>query len=256
MSTKINKLFQQWPKRTVATQNWLSALGISRALANWHVRSGWLERFGPRAFVRPGEQVDWQGGLYALQQQLRLTVRAGARTALELQGLAHYLPIGANPVVFLVSDGRERLPSWFTSRRWNVQVRHRCLSLFTSIPEGTSSQIDCGGFQVIASSPERAMLEAIRLATTNAAIEHAHLLMDALTTLRPSAVQQLLETCRSVKVKRFFLWSAATHEHAWVNRLDLTGVDLGKGKRHLYKGGVFDHKYQITVPKPETVPDV
>ena len=35
------------------------------------------------------------------------------------------------------------------------------------------------------------------------------------------------------------------------NRLTVARVDLGKGKRSLYRGGRFDPKYRITVPKQE-----
>ena len=37
--------------------------------------------------------------------------------------------------------------------------------------------------------------------------------------------------------------------HAWVNKIDLTKVNFGKGKRVVVKGGILDSKYQITVPK-------
>jgi len=76
-TAKLNQLFQRWPKGTVATQTWLNQLGISSKLANWHVGSGWLNRFGARAFKQPGDQVGWQGGLYALQTQLKMTVHIG-----------------------------------------------------------------------------------------------------------------------------------------------------------------------------------
>ena len=36
--------------------------------------------------------------------------------------------------------------------------------------------------------------------------------------------------------------------HPWLKFLDLSKVDLGKGKRSLVKGGVYISKYQITVP--------
>jgi hypothetical protein len=45
-----------------------------------------------------------------------------------------------------------------------------------------------------------------------------------------------------VKVKRLFLWSAENVGHAWFERLDVAQVDLGKGKRQLYKGGQLDKK--------------
>jgi hypothetical protein len=59
-----------------------------------------------------------------------------------------------------------------------------------------------------------------------------------------------------VKVKRLFLWSAETIGHAWFDRLDLAQVDLGKGKRQLYKGGRLNRKYQITVPAQDDLPNV
>lgn len=75
--SKINWVYQKWPKGTVATLKWLNDLGVSSKLANWHVRSGWLEDFGTGAFIQPGDKVDWQGALYALQAQLGMTIHVG-----------------------------------------------------------------------------------------------------------------------------------------------------------------------------------
>jgi hypothetical protein len=76
--------------------------------------------------------------------------------------------------------------------------------------------------------------------------------MEGLTTLRPRIVQSLLEKCASVKVKRLFMLLAENCKHAWVQKVDLSKVDFGKGKRALVKGGRFDSKYKITVPNTET----
>jgi hypothetical protein len=62
-------------------------------------------------------------------------------------------------------------------------------------------------------------------------------------------VQQLLEQCASVKVKRLFLYMAEKAGHAWVKHLDRSKVDLGSGKRSVAPGGVYVPKYEITVPK-------
>jgi len=254
--SKLNQLLQNWPGGTVATQRWLNTQGVSSKLANWHVGSGWLERFGPRAFCRPGDSVDWRGGLYALQAQLGLTVHVAALTALELQGRAHYLPLGAAHTVKLVSDKPEDLPTWFKTHPWRARVQHHTLALFGSNPSASMTRLDCGGFDVSMSSPERAILEEMRLAKTNAAIEHSLQLMENLVALRPGLVQELLEACQSIKAKRLFLWSAERAQHAWVEDLDVNRIELGSGKRQLYKGGRFDAKYQITVPEEEDLPDV
>lgn len=253
---KLNHLLQEWSRGTVATLMWLRRLGISSNLANWHVRSGWLVRFGPRAFVQPGDRVDWQGGLYALQSQLNMTIHVGARTALELLGRSHFVPLGRRKTVVLISDRPEQLPAWFRNHPWEVNVKHTCLSLFTALPAKAVTRLDCGGFELVASSAERAVMEEMRCAQTNGAIEHVCQLMDGLTMLRPDVVQNLLELCRSVKVKRLFLWSAERAGHAWFQRLDLSLVNLGKGKRQIYKKGTLDRKYQITVPQEEELPDV
>jgi len=238
------------------TQTRLDQLEVSSKLANWHVDSGWLERFGARAFIQPGDQVDWRGGLYALQTQLGLSVHVGARTALELQGLSQFVPIGRQGKVILISDRPEQLPRWFRNHPWKVELEHHRLSLFTRVPEAASIKLDCGGFGIVASSSERAIMEQMRLTRTNEDVEQAYQLMEGLTTLRPRVVQELLANCRSVKVKRLFLWSAETIGHPWFARLDLAQVDLGKGRRQLYKGGSLNLKYQITVPTEEELPGV
>ena len=73
--------------------------------------------------------------------------------------------------------------------------------------------------------------------------------MESLVTLRPEIVQKLLEICRFVKVKRLFMYMGEKHKHPWVEKLDRSRVDLGRGKRRIVSGGELDPKYQITVPK-------
>jgi hypothetical protein len=254
--TKINRLLQAWPRGTVATQPWLTAHGVSSRLALSYVRAGWLTHLGPRAFLQAGDRAGWRGGLYALQSQLGMTSHVGARTALDLQGLSHFVPMGSAQLLVLISDKVERLPSWFRRHPWEARVEHHALALFEEIPEAATTYLDCGGFQIALSSPERAIMEEIRLTRTNPDIEHSIQLMENLSALRPRLVQQLLERCTAVKVKRFFLWSAEHAGHAWVDQLDSARVEVGSGKRQLYKGGGLDPKYAITVPQQESPPGV
>lgn len=80
-------------------------------------------------------------------------------------------------------------------------------------------------------------------------IDEANYLMEGLSSLRPSVLQTLLETCKSVKVKRLFLYMAEHHNHAWFKRLETSSMDLGSGKREIIKGGKLDKKYKIVVPE-------
>lgn len=215
-----------------------------------------MVRLGHGAFARAGDRLDWRSGLYALQTSLDMSIHVGGRTALELQGLSHYVPLGEEAPVLLVSDGIEYLPVWFREYPWRHKLSHHCANLFDPLPTDTTAELDCGGFSIRMSSPERAIMEEMYFVQDNSDIQHVQELMLGLTSLRPDHVQSLLISCRSVKTKRLFLWAADTAGHAWFGRLDATKVDLGTGKRSLYKGGVMDNRYQITVPPPEDLPHV
>ena len=249
-------MLQAIPRGAVVTTPKLTELGVSPQLARKYVQNGWLDRLGSGAFSRSGDSLDWLGAVHALQSQLRLTVHVGAVSAMELQGRAHFVPLGQGRRITLVSDRREHLPKWFTVHPWPVTLYHRCITLFDKFPDASISSLNRGDFSVDVSAPERAIMEEMHLANSNIAIEHAMLLMEGLSTLRPSLVQPLLENCTSVKAKRLFLWSAERAQHSWLEQLRLSRVELGTGKRQLYEGGQLHPKYLITVPPEEELPHV
>ena len=72
---------------------------------------------------------------------------------------------------------------------------------------------------------------------------------DGLRTLRPGLLQRLLETARSVKVRRLALWFADRHAQPWRERLDRDRIDLGSGNRSLVPDGRLDPTYRITYPR-------
>jgi hypothetical protein len=253
---KINRLLQTWPPGAVLTQRALTDLGVYRQLINRYAHYGWVKKLGAGAYVRAGETVNWRGGLHALQNQLGLTVHVGADTALALSGRAHFVPLGTRQRVTLVSDQQEQLPAWFRQYPWGDDIQHHCIRLFDTIPTQASARMNDGGVQFLLSSPERAIMEQMRLTRTNEGIDYAIELMAGLSMLRPDVAQGLLVACRSIKVRRLFLWAAEAAQHDWVTRLDPDKIDLGTGKRQLYKGGKLDAKYRITVPPPEALPDV
>ena len=109
--------------------------------------------------------------------------------------------------------------------------------------------VDSKTFSVKASGSARALMECLYLAPEKFDLMEAYQIMEGLTTLRPTKVQQLLEQCRSVKVKRLFLFMAEHAGHPWVKHLDLTKIETGAGVRSLADGGVYVPKYQITIPR-------
>ncbi|MFO8164624.1 MAG: type IV toxin-antitoxin system AbiEi family antitoxin domain-containing protein [Desulfatiglandales bacterium] len=202
----------------------------------------------PGAFARAGDVVEWSGGLYAIQSQLGLSVQVSDKTALQLQGYAHFLPLGKGETLSLFGLPGTRLPAWFCQNDWGIQLRYTTAGLFDE-PTGVGlTQKEMGTFSIRLSAPERSMMEMLYFVPTRESFEEAGLLMEGLATLRPDLVQTLLEKCLSVKVKRLFLYLAEKSNHAWLNRLEPSRVNLGKGKRMIVKGGRLEGKYGITVP--------
>ena len=254
--SKVNRMLQNLVPGTLLTPAWLADQGVSRDLARRYVASGWLERVGRGAYKRTGDPVDWQGAVHTLQTQLEMTVHVAGLSALQLKGLGHYLSLGEEVSVLLISDGSERLPTWFSGKDWGVEIVHRCAHLFDSagnLPLGT---VGHKGFSVKVSTPERAAFEMLYCIGDNETFDYARTVFEGLGTLRPQEVQKLLVSCRSVRVKRLFLWMARGGAHPWLKYLDPGCVDLGSGKRVVYEGGELDGELLITVPRRREGSDV
>jgi hypothetical protein len=244
----LNRLLQLWPYGSVAVASWLKSMGAYQQLVHEYEKSGWVRRIGRGAFARAGDVVEWSGGLYAIQSQLCLPVHVADKTALQLQGYAHFLPLGKGGTLSLFGLPGTRLPAWFCQNNWGIQLRYTTARLFHDQTGIGLTQKEMGTISIRLSAPERAMMEALYFVPTRESFEEAGLLMEGLATLRPDLVQTLLEKCLSVKVKRMFLYLAEKSNHAWLGRLEPSRIGLGKGKRVIVKGGRLQGKYGITVP--------
>jgi len=250
MESKINLLLQNLPKGVVILASWLTRQGYSHALQQKYIRSGWLEQIGQGAFKRVGDNVTVFGALYAFQSQAKKDIHIGGHSALSIQGYAHYIEMKQRELCLFSSQGF-KLPAWFINYKWEQKYVHRQTNL---LPAGLAlTTNNTASFEVIISSPARAMLESLDMVPAQFDISEAWQIMEGLGTLQPRQVQTLLEKCESVKAKRLFLYFAEKAGHSWFHYLKTDKINLGKGKRCLVKGGKFIRKYQITIP--ETLAD-
>jgi hypothetical protein len=250
--SKINQLLKVWPSGTVAVLPWLEKQGVYQQLVHEYEKTSWVRRVGQGAYAKGGDKVEWTGGLHAIQKQMGLPIHVGGKTALQMQGYAHFLPMGKGTTVSLFGPPDIKLPTWFRQYRWGAKVRYTTTNLFRGEADHGLTKKDMGSYVVTVSTPERAIMEVLYGVPGEESYDEAKLLMEGLTTLRRQVVQALLEQCTSVKVKRLFMVVAESFRHAWVKKLDLSKVDFGKGKRMLVRGGRLDSKYNITVPDSET----
>jgi len=244
--TKINQLISNYPAGIVFQSSWLERQGYSLALQQRYRKSGWLQLVERGALIRPNDKVGYEGALYALQTQSEMTVHPGGKTALNLLGRAHYLELSSKKVT-IFGGKEEKLPGWFKKHDWGLKVEYFSTSF---LPGGVGLvQVEIGNFSLQVSGPPRAILECLYLAPKKIGLQECYELMEGLNDLNPYKVQQLLEECTSIKVKRLFLYFAERAGHAWFKKLDLKKIDLGSGKRSVVKNGTLIEKYQITVPK-------
>jgi hypothetical protein len=243
--TKINQLLQSQPAGIVLQSSWLAGQGYSLNLQKYYRKSHWLQSIGTGALVRAGDTVGYEGAVYALQKQTGLSVHPGGRTALSLLGKAHYLDFATSRVVLFGGKG-ENLPLWFKKHPWGVKLDYFQTTFLP--PELGLTEVEFKNFSIKVSGATRALMECLYLAPKKQELKECFELMEGLNNLPPKQVQTLLEKCRSVKVKRLFLYLAEKAGHGWFKHLDMKAIDLGKGKRSIVKNGIFVDKYAITIP--------
>lgn len=242
----LNQLLQNWPKGTVATSAWLKEQGVSMSLIKRYRASNWIESIGRGAAIRTGDKVEWQGALCALQQQLHIKIHVGGKSALELQGYAHFIKLGKSTTQ-LFFQKRQKLPTWFLKNDWGTSIQIHETQFLTESEGIIAHRV--GDYSIMISGPERSFLETLYLVPKQQGLKESYYLLENLIDLRPSVLQLLLERVNSIRVKRLFFFLADKINHPWLARLDRSRINLGSGKRQIIKDGIFDKNYMITVPK-------
>jgi len=245
--SKISKIMQEIPKSLVLSSSWLVSKGYSYELQQRYRKSGWLKSIGKGAMLKSGDTLLLSGALAALQSQANINIHIGGRSALELNGVAHYLQL-SSPEVTLFTHSKTKLPVWFTNNKWDTDYKLFKTSLFNNNAVGLIDYQDVG-IDIKVSSSGRAMIECLSLCPNNFPLTEASELMESLSTLRPKQVQELLVECKSIKAKRLFLYFAERAKHSWFKHIDKTKIDLGAGNRSITSSGILVSKYSLVLPK-------
>jgi hypothetical protein len=244
--TKINQLLQNLPYGSVIYAAWLKEAGYSYSLQQSYRQSGWLSSIGKGVMVRSGQKLLLSGAVYALQQQAGLPVHIGGRTALGLLGFAHYLEVNRQDTLLFAPNGFN-IPRWVINNQWDSSPQFIKTSFLP--PKTGIISIDQQGFTLNISGAGRAMMECLEMAPAQFDLNEAWQIMQGLNLLPPATVQHLLTQCKSIKVKRLFLYLAHKADHSWFRKLRMDEIDLGSGKRSIVKNGVYVPAYKITLPE-------
>lgn len=233
----------------VVNRKWLKAKGFERTAIDYYVRSGKLESVDRGVYRRPGPSLKWEHLFYSLQE-LGYSLHVGGQSALNLQGYTHYLSLG-NTQTTIILYGKDKLPSWMNNIDENILFKAYTQKGFTKLPENTITTLVFGhwDWELNISSVELALFELLSQVKDESDFLVADKYFESATVLRTELINELLQICTHIQTKRLFMWFADRHSHQWSSKLNRDNVDLGSGKRSIIKGGLFDKKYNITVPK-------
>lgn len=211
----IKRLQAELPRGAPFDLATLALLGVSPQLAARYADGGWLVRLAQGVYAFPNDDFGVHGALKFLQQRVP-GLHVGGKSALALQGVRHNL--GSRDTLVLWGDARYALPAWFTSKfparyvhaglfDWpGVALASKTLGTPPGQPDG-----------VLASVPERAVLEMLYEVGTKQSLEEARNLFDGLRSPRKALLGQLLSCCTSVKAARLFL--------TWARETDVIDID-------------------------------
>jgi hypothetical protein len=270
--SKLKWLEENVPEGLIVTAAWLKRHGYSSSLRSQYLKVGWLEQPTRSVFRRARGTLRWEQVVISLQTLLEFPVTVGGRTALELQGYAHFVSQEQREVHLY---GRKPLPGWMGKLSMPTRfVFHKSTRVFRNDPitrgltnlswnvtndaltsmdpvHGAFNRMPWGQWDwpLSVSTPERALLELLDELPGRESFHVVDKLIEGLASLSPNRLQKLLEDCASVKVKRLFFFFAERHNPAWLKRIEREAIDLGAGDRMLVRGGKFDPVYRITVPE-------
>ncbi len=243
--SKINQLLSSQPAGTIMQSFWLKEQGYSLELQKRYRKSRWLEAIGTGALKRVNDKVSYEGAVYALQKQSKLSIHPAGKTALALLGLGHFIEFTSSNVV-LFGSKNENLPTWFKNYDWGTTINYHKTTFLPA--EKFLQEREFNNFSIKISNAPRGIMECLYLVPDEQDLMECFHFMESMNNVRPGVVQDLLENCKSIKVKRLFLYLAEKVNHDWFKKLEIEKIDLGNGKRSIVRNGVYISKYKITVP--------
>lgn len=242
--TKINGLLSKVRPSGLMFSGWLKARGYSDQLQKRYRDTGWLTALAKGVMYRTGANLSAFQSLSSYNEQLNVKSRVAAMSALEYAGYNHYVPMGKPTLMIALPWGVKR-PSWMNLDAFDMTFKTFSTQVFSHMEVSTLPD----DLYLYVSSPEQAFLECLLLAPKFYNYTDLYYIMEQMTTLRSDVLQQLLENTDSYRVKRAFMYMAEKADHYWYHELDLDRIVLGSSKLQLVKDGIYNAKYQMTVPK-------
>lgn len=241
--TNLKQLISSTPLKMIFLSSWFEKNGISSKSVHDHKKYGWLDVIGRGAFIKKGIEPELIAGINAVQTQTSYKLHIGGRYALDqYHNVRHYLRNDTKMELF--SSEQKPLPQWFRDTFKNKYIRIRT----SFLPDDLGFQeYVLDGLKLKISSPERALLEMLYV--SDISTKEAYQIFESMTVIKPNLLNDLLIECKSVKIKRLFMYLASQTGYSWVKKLHKDKIDFGSGVRVIDKTGYFNKEYNIIVDR-------
>lgn len=212
----------------VTSEDLRMRFGISPQLAALYVRNKFLTRLAHGVYCLPSDEIDLKDAINFLKQENH-SIHLASQSALAMAGIAHNIAF-SNQRAILWGDTLHRPPEWI-KRRFGIRYSPAEIFSFADIKLDRLTRPDLLGMPC--SIVERATLELLYETGTYQSFELTSNLFDLLPRLRLSVMVKLLQSCKSLKVKRLFAYFAGRsglieNVEAFFNE---NNISIGQGKR-------------------------
>jgi hypothetical protein len=205
----------------------LHEIGISNALAAKYVRSGWMERLDRGIFKLAGKSLDRDQTLRFLERRLP-DLHIASKSALGRHGYRQN--VSFDEVVIVWTEARIRLPAWAIETLRLKFGQHQLFedSLARELLYGRLPEYPEGP---LVAQPECALLEMLSDVGFGQEVEEARSIMESVTRLRTSRLEELFAACRKVKPLRLCVQWAEEFQLPWANNVrDWVPADKRAGR--------------------------
>ena len=237
------KILINTPSGIVLTSKWLKQQGISKDLLKVYRKNGLIKSIARGAFIKAYDIPPIEGAIYALQRDGFSVYIGGTSSLRQYHNIWQYLRQKEKTTLF--STKRETLPQWFRSAFADDYIY--CSTALFNTSDGFQSFANGLGYSVKGSCIERAYLELLYMCPEYISVQEAYEILELMVTIKPKLLQNLLENCTSIKVKRLFLYLASNLENDWYKKLDLSKIGLGTSTYKISKNGKYIKEFNIVV---------
>jgi predicted GIY-YIG superfamily endonuclease len=209
----------------VFTTEYFKSKGITPDMVFGYAETGWIEKISKSLYKKSGNKITFRNLLYTWNKYHDLDIHEGGLSA--LGGLCAY--IKPKIIIDLYTNSKRALPKYSEKFEFNLFNKKIFIDKY-----GVNEGVSC---------VERACIEFI----STGEIDEIDRTMSLMITLRPEITQKLLEKCCLIKSKRMFFHFADKHRLPIIDKLDLSKIHLGSGKRVIVRGGKLNSKYGIVI---------